>query len=266
MAPSDTNGNTESESKSTQDENDETDRKKPPEDTAEKRRTISEENSLDPIRQTIAERLQTSYQNAVHVTVSRAIDAEKLLTATETLTERLDVSVSVPDLVLLALSETLDEHPAFNATYEDGTHRLYEEHNIGVAVDIDAGLVAPVLTSVETMSLRKIATERRDLTKRVQSGDFTMSDLKGGTITVTNLGPFDIDSFTPIINPPQVAIIGLNRIREQPCPGKDSVEIRHQINVDLSFDHRVVDGADASRFLGTLTENIENINALTPDE
>jgi pyruvate dehydrogenase E2 component (dihydrolipoamide acetyltransferase) len=206
------------------------------------------------MRRTIADRLTESYQNAVHVTVSRELDAEPLLDRADSA----GADVGLIDALLAAVSATLSDHPAFNATFEDGTHRIYEEHNIGVAVDIDAGLVTPVIGSVDQTSLPEIASERRRLTERMQAGDYTMSDFRGGTFTVSNLGPLGSGSFTPIINPPEIAILGVNRIRERPRQGEDgSVTFRKTITVDLSFDHRVVDGAAAARFLDTLAGHVK---------
>jgi pyruvate dehydrogenase E2 component (dihydrolipoamide acetyltransferase) len=226
-------------------------------------RTIAEEHSLGPMRRTIANRLQESYRNAVHVTVSRDVDAESLVRAADAL----DDPVSLTDVLLRALSDALDSHPAFNATFEDGTHRRYEEHNVGVAVDIDAGLVTPVIADVSSKSPGEIAAERRRLTERVQSDEYDMSDLRGGTFTVTNLGVLGVDSFTPVINPPEVAILGVDRIVERARPGNGDgdIEFRRQLTLDLSFDHRVVDGADAARFLGTLAEHVEDATQYTDE-
>jgi pyruvate dehydrogenase E2 component (dihydrolipoamide acetyltransferase) len=220
-------------------------------------RTVTEERSLGPMRKTIANRLQESYQEAVHVTVSRAIDVGPLLGAVDAAgpADEDGTEPSLIDGLLCALSETLGEHPAFNATFEDGTHRLYEEHNVGVAVDIEEGLVTPVLADIGTKTLGEIARERTHLVERVKNGDYSMSTFDGGTFTVSNLGPLGVDSFTPVINPPEIAILGVGRVRERAVPGDDS-SIRSELTVDLSFDHRVVDGADAARFLGTLDENL----------
>ena len=236
-----------------------------PADADETGRTVREERSLSRMRETIANRLQESYRSAVHVTANRDVDAEELLRATEIADDRLEADVSVVDLLLCAVSATLEDHPAFNATFEDETHRLYEEHNVGVAVDIEAGLVAPVLRDIGSKSLGEVATERRRLTAAVQSGEYTMSDLRGGTFTVTNLGALGVDSFTPIINPPEIAILGVNRIRERPQRGDDGLEFRKRIGFDLSFDHRIVDGADAARFLGSLAEYTESAERFVPD-
>ena len=268
----------------------------PSDDPAE--RTVASERSLSPMRRTIAARLQESYREAVHVTVSREVSAAAALAASDV---ELDgdggdpVSPSVTDVLLCALSDSLADHPSFNATFEDGTHRIYEEHNIGVAVDIDQGLVTPVLEDVGSKSLAEITRERRRLTDRVRAGEYSMSTFEGGTFTVSNLGPLGSDSFTPVINPPEVAILGVNRIREAvvpataaegrdasgaggdghgagddgdsaggdgvPADGDGRFTTDERMTLDLSFDHRVVDGADAARFLGTLADHLDDADA-----
>ena len=215
-------------------------------------RTIAEEHSLGPMRRTIANRLQESYRNAVHVTVSRDVDAESLVRAADAL----DDPVSLTDVLLRALSDALDSHPAFNATFEDGTHRRYEEHNVGVAVDIDEGLVTPVVADIGSKPLGEIAADRQRLTKQVKDGEYSMSTFKGGTFTISNLGPLGVDSFNPVINPPEIAILGVGRITENVVPDGDDITRQHRLTFDLSFDHRVVDGADAARFLETLAEHV----------
>lgn len=213
-------------------------------------RTVVESVELNATRRTIAKRLGESYREAVHVTVSRSIDATGLLDAAGSLAKD---EGSIVDVFLLALSATLDEHPRFNATFEDETLTTYREHNIAIAVDTDAGLLAPVVADVGSLAVGELAARRRELTERVQAGEQTLADLRGGTITVTNLGPLGVDAFDPIINPPQVAIVGLNRIRDDAYRTDDGeVDLRPEVNVDLTFDHRVHDGADAARVLETL--------------
>lgn len=221
--------------------------------------TREEERPLTGMRSTIAERLGQSNREAVHVTEHRSADAEELLAAATAADEALSPDVSVTDILLMALSATLDAHPEFNATFEDGVHRLREAHNICVAVDIDAGLIAPVISDVDSLSLSDLAVKRRDVTDRALSGEYTMDDLTGGTITVSNLGVLGVERFDPVINPPQIAILGVNTIKREVVPtDNDEVTVRKRISFSLSFDHRIVDGADAARFLGTLVEHVEN--------
>src|SRR6056297_220090 len=230
-------------------------------------RTLAAERPFGGMRKTIASRLSESDREAVHVTVHREADAEALLSAADTADDALETDVSVQDVLLRAISATLADHPAFNATFEDDVHELWEEHNVGIAVDIEQGLIAPVLSDVESKSLAELADERRDLVGRATSGDYTMDDLEGGTLTVTNLGVLGVEAFDPIINPPQVAILGVDAIAEQPTRGDDdSIEWRRHLPFDLSFDHRVVDGADAARFLETLVDHVENPWPLLPED
>ncbi|WP_306057130.1 2-oxo acid dehydrogenase subunit E2 [Natronococcus wangiae] len=230
-------------------------------------RALAEERPFDGMRRTIASRLGESYREAVHVTVHREADAEGLLDAADAADATLETDVSVQDVLLLAASATLEEHPAFNATFEDEVHRLWAEHNVGVAVDIDQGLIAPVLRDVGGKSLETIATERRELVRSATEGEYTMDHLQGGTFTVTNLGVLGVESFDPIINPPQVAILGVDAVAEAPVRGtSDEIEWRRRLPLDLSFDHRVVDGADAARFLATLVDHLEDPWPLLPDE
>ena len=221
--------------------------------------TLIEERKFNGMRQTIANRLSQSYRNAVHVTTHRKVNAEELLKAANAADKASDGDVSMSDILLLALSATLAEHDEFNATFEDNTHQIYADHNICVAVDIEEGLIAPALRGVESMSVEDIATERRALTDRALNGEFTNDDLQDGTFTVTNLGVLGVESFDPVINPPQVAILGVNAIGTRPQPDADQgFTFQQYLPLDLSFDHRVVDGADAARFLQTLKEHIEN--------
>jgi len=229
----------------------------PDEPAGSSTRTVHEANELSGIRTTIANRLTESYRSAPHVTVGRDLRAGALLDAVDAAREGLDAEVSLTDLLLIAVSAALDEHPAFNATFEDGVHRTYEEHNVGVAVDVEGGLVTPVVEGVDRRTIPEVAAERRRLTDRALSGSFTSDDLSGGTFTLSNLGVFDVDSFTPIINPPEVAILGVSRVREVPVrDGAGGVAFDRRLRVDLSFDHRVVDGADAARFLSTLADRV----------
>ncbi|WP_394741573.1 2-oxo acid dehydrogenase subunit E2 [Natronococcus roseus] len=229
-------------------------------------RSLLEERPFDGMRRTIASRLGESYREAVHVTTHREADAEALFGAVDAADDALEADVSVQDVLLLAISAALEDHPEFNATFEDDTHRLWNEHNLGVAVDVEQGLIAPVLRDVDEKSLEAVARERRELVGAALEGEYTMDDLRGGTFTVTNLGVLGVESFDPIINPPQVAILGIDAVAERPTRGPDDgVEWRRHLPFDLSFDHRVVDGADAARFLETLIERVEEPWALLPD-
>jgi len=221
--------------------------------------TVREERRLAGVRRTIADRLGRSDREAVHVTVHREVVADAALDAVEAAEEGLGVDVSLEDVLLLALSATLADHPEFNARVEDGVHTLYEERAVCVAVDSDAGLVAPVVGDLRGQSLSAVARARREAVDTALSGDYGMDDLRGGTFTVSNLGTLGVESFDPVINPPQVAILGVNVVVERARPAEGGgVRFERRLPLDLSFDHRVVDGADAARALATLADHLEN--------
>ncbi len=210
--------------------------------------TIDEERPLSGVRRTIAARMSRSAREAPHVTLNREVEVERALQTAEELAQAGDGSIGFTDLLVAATVRALERYPDFNAWFEDGRLRSVSEVNVAIAVDAAAGLVTPVIRESERRSLVEIARERRRLTDAVLDGEYSMDDLRGGTFTISNLGMFGVDSFDPIINPPQVAILGVGRVRdgdERSC------------TLSLSFDHRVVDGADAARFLDALTTGIE---------
>ena len=214
-------------------------------------RTVAQAQQLSGMQRTISERLSESERNAVRVTLNRSFDAGAV-TRTVGAAREAGLGVTVTDVLLAAVSEALGAHPALNAVFEEGEHRLIEEVNLGVAVDIDGGLVTPVLADVTGEAVETVAERRRDLVERTRAGDFTTDDLEGGTFTVTNLGTFGVDHFDPVIDPPQVAILGVGRTRDD-----------GSMTLSLSFDHRVVNGADAARFLETLVETASDPDALS---
>lgn len=225
----------------------------------------TERRPLDGVRRTIASRLGQSYREAIHVTVGRRADAEALLAATDA-AAAVAPEATLTDVLLRALSATLAAHPAFNATFEDSEHRLYDDQHISLAVDADVGLVAPVIRGINELSFDDLVAARRSLVDRVQEGAYTTDDLRGGTFTVSNLGPGGVEWFTPIINPPQVAILGVNAIERQAVPDASGDPTFHRVlPLSLTFDHRVVDGADAARFLDTLVGHLEAPWPLLPD-
>lgn len=228
--------------------------------------TVQKERPLDGMRKTIANKLGESYRNAIHVTLHRDIDAEEILSAATVADSVFDVDISMMDVLLVAISETLDEHPEFNATFENGIHRMHDVINICVAVDINEGLIAPAIEEAGDKSIKEIAGSRRDWIERARTGDYTMEDLQGGTFTVSNLGVFGVNAFNPIINPPQIAILGVDAINQRPTPDGSGVNFKRYFGVDLSFDHRVVDGADAARFLSSLVEKVEDPWQVLPDK
>lgn len=219
--------------------------------------TITEERDFTGMRRTIAKRMAQSARQAPHVTLNREVSVGRAFETAEELAADRDAPIGFTDIIIGATVRALDAHPAFNAWFEGDSLRFVAERNVALAVDAEAGLVTPVVRSAAERSLDSIAIERRQLTDAVLDSTYSMDDLQGGTFTITNLGMFGVDSFDPIINPPQVAILGVGAIR-------DSDDGRN-CTLSLSFDHRVVDGADAARFLETLTEGVESPSLVVAD-
>lgn len=215
--------------------------------------TVTEQRELSGMRRTIARRMGQSARQKPHVTLNRAVSAERALAVVSEYRDT-EIEIGLNDLLVCSAVEALETHPEFNAWFGEGTLSLVEEVNVGIAIDVEDGLVTPVLRDAASKTPAQLARERVDLTELVQAGDYSMDDIQGGTFTISNLGMFNVDSFDPIINPPEIAILGVGQIRER--------DEEPELTLSLSFDHRVVDGADAARFLNTLTEGFTSPTAL----
>jgi pyruvate/2-oxoglutarate dehydrogenase complex dihydrolipoamide acyltransferase (E2) component len=164
------------------------------------------------------------------------------------------VVVTLTRLVVKACAVALGAYPQLNARLEGSQIALSDAVHVGLAVDQEAGLIVPVLRDAHQRSLKDVSRALRDLTQRAASGGLTQSEVEGGTFTVTSLAGSVVDAFTPILNPPQVAILGLGRVRDVAGFETDRI-VRHRVTtLSLTFDHRALDGAPAARFLGRLTE------------
>jgi pyruvate dehydrogenase E2 component (dihydrolipoamide acetyltransferase) len=176
------------------------------------------------------------------------------------------VSVTYTHAIVKAAALALAEHPRLNSTLEGDVIRLPDEVNVGVAVALDEGLIVPVVREADRKSLRQIAVEARELSEKARQGTLTVDEVTGGTFTVTTLGMYDVDVFTPIVNPPQCAILGVGRVKEVPAFEGDRVVRRSVLNLSLSFDHRVVDGAPAAEFLRRVKYYLEHPDLLVTEE
>lgn len=207
--------------------------------------TVTGEKELSGMRATIARRMEASARDKPHVTLKRDVPVSRALAAIDELG---DDEFGLTDLLVVVSVEALETHPQFNAWYGDETLTLIDEINIGFAVDVDDGLVTPILRDAARKSPLELAAEREELTETVLKGKFDADDIQGGTFTISNLGMFGVDSFDPIINPPEISILGVGRIQD----GNGDPEI----TLSFSFDHRVADGADAARFLETIVDGL----------
>ncbi len=216
------------------------------------------------LRRTIAERMSQSAFTAPHVTLMTEAEATNLVSARAQLNEELPAADKISYNTLLAAltARALREHPNLNARWEADGIRMLAEINIALAVDTERGLMTPVLREVDKLNLVTVQRGYAALVDRALAGKSLPDDFAGGTFTVTNLGGLDVDGFTPIINPPQAAILGVGRIVEKPVARDGAVVVRPMVTLSLSFDHRIVDGAPAAKFLQRVKQLVERPMAL----
>jgi pyruvate dehydrogenase E2 component (dihydrolipoamide acetyltransferase) len=162
--------------------------------------------------------------------------------------------VSLNDMLTKAVAVALRRHPRLNATLVNQEVRLHDSVNIGVAVNLDEGLIVPVVRHADQKDLGQLARESRDLAEKARAGRLQLDALSDGTFTITNLGTTGIDLFTPIINPPQVAILGVGMVQRRPVVVGDALAIRPAVYLCLVFDHRALDGVPAANFLQELQQ------------
>jgi len=208
------------------------------------------------VRQMIAERMTESLHTMAQVTITAEVDATELVKLREQI--KVDFDLTYTDLVVKAVAKALREHPLLNATLVGDEIQLLEEIHIGVAVALEDGLIVPVVRDADKKSLQEIAHETQRLAAKTREGTLTVDEVTGSTFTVTNLGMYGVEIFTPIINPPEVAILGVGRIGEKPAFHGGQIVKRSLMQLSLTFDHRIVDGAPAAEFLHTVKELLES--------
>lgn len=218
---------------------------------------------ISATRRTIAERMVASLRTTAPVTLATRANAANLLgLRAQFKAAALSPAATIPtvtDVVIKLTAAALAKHPVLNSRWEDEGVVSPSTIDIGIAVDVDYGLVVPVVRDVARIGLRELAERSRDLAERARARRIPAEELAGGTFTVTNLGALDIDAFTPIVNPPQAAILGIGAIRREPIVlPDDRITPGDMLTLSLTFDHRVVDGAPAARFLQTLVAMIES--------
>jgi pyruvate dehydrogenase E2 component (dihydrolipoamide acetyltransferase) len=208
-------------------------------------------------RRTIAERMLTSVRSTAPVTLATTADATELVKLRERYKTTANPVPSYADFFIKLVESALKDHPRLNARW-DGDRVIEETNiNIGFAVDTEAGLMVPVIRDVPSLELVEIAQRAQELIERARQGKLKPDEMRGGTFTITNLGAYGIDAFTPIINYPECAILGIGRIAKHPVVIGEVIAIRDMVTLSLTFDHRIVDGAPAARFLQTLVGLIE---------
>jgi pyruvate dehydrogenase E2 component (dihydrolipoamide acetyltransferase) len=223
---------------------------------------------LEGIRKVAAERMVQSFTTAPHFYLSVEVDAGLLLRMRESLVvsieEKTGVRPTISDLLIKIAGQALQEHPEVNSVWIEGGVRRLETANVGLAVATDRGLVVPVFHNANRKSLSEITTERHAFTEKARAGRLSLQDLEGGSFTISNLGMFAVDQFNAIINPPQATILAVGRIKERPAVVDGHLTVRPTMFLTLSVDHRILDGAEAARFLARLVALIEEPYLLMP--
>lgn len=223
--------------------------------TAPERPAERQPHPLDPVRATIARRLQASQRNAVAVTLTREVDATALVALRTQLLEAWPADaprLTITDLLMVIAARCLVRHPHLNGTFDGQLVTDDGPVDLALAVDTPRGLVTPVLRACERRDLAGVARERQNLVERALANRLTHAELEGGSFTLSNMGALGIDAFTPVLNPPQIAIMGVGRIRPVVAVLEGAPVVRQSMILSLTFDHRVVDGAPAARFLGDI--------------
>jgi pyruvate dehydrogenase E2 component (dihydrolipoamide acetyltransferase) len=208
--------------------------------------------------------MHASLAQSAQLTLNSSFDASAILKFRKNLKEKAQVlgleNITLNDIILYAVAKTLKNHRDANAHYlgELGVIRYFNTVNLGIAVDTGRGLVVPTIFYADRLSLSELAKESKKIIGEAQSGSIAPDKLKGGTFTVTNLGALGIESFTPVINPPQTCILGVNNITRRVKQVSNQDIFYDCMALSLTFDHRALDGAPAARFLQELCAGLEN--------
>jgi pyruvate dehydrogenase E2 component (dihydrolipoamide acetyltransferase) len=213
---------------------------------------------LTQIRKTIAKRLAQSLGPVPTFYLTMEADMTRAAEARDGLNALGEGKVSFNDIVIKATALALRHHPACNAWWQDDRIRYWNEVHVAMAVAVEDGLITPVIRHADLKSLRQIGAEARDMAARARDRKLKPEEYTGGTFSVSNLGMFDIDEFTAIINPPEAGILAIGRIADQVVAHEGQVAVRKRMRVTMSCDHRVIDGATGSQFLRTLVRMLEN--------
>ncbi len=217
---------------------------------------------LSPMRRTIAERTSLSKSNIPHFYTSATIDMQaaiELRRQTQEMAEHSNQKQpTITDICTLATALTLREFPELNARFDGATLSIHEDINIGLVIGLAEGMLIPVIQSADQLNLFSLAAITHQLRQRAEAGQLRSRDMGPGTFTISNLGMFEIDSFTAVINQPEVGILALGKIKEQPTAINGKLIIHPLMTATLSVDHRVIDGIFAARFLTAFKDLLEN--------
>ena len=219
-----------------------------------------EDVPLTQIRKTIAKRLVTSIGPIPHFFLTTEVDMERAAEAREAINKQLgdQGKISFNDIVIKATALALAQHTACNAWFQDDHIRYWHEVHIGMAVAIPDGLITPVIRNADLKSMLAIGAEAKALAQKARDRKLQPNEYTGATFSVSNLGMFDIDQFTAVINPPEAGILAVGSIVQKPVVEEGAIKARRRLRLTMSCDHRVIDGATGAAFLKTLKQMLEN--------
>ncbi|MDP4133629.1 MAG: dihydrolipoamide acetyltransferase family protein [Bacillota bacterium] len=227
---------------------------------------ITWEEKLPGIRKAIAKSMHQSLSTMAQLTLNTSFDATEIMNFRAKVKASAEAmgleNITLNDIVLFAVSRILPNHPAMNAHFFDDKMVYFKNVQLGLAVDTQRGLMVPTIANADTLSLNEIAKQAKGLAKEAQGGTIAPDKLKGGSFTVTNLGSLGIESFTPVINPPQTGILGVDTITKKAREVNGEIKMYPSMGLSLTFDHRAVDGAPAAKFLKDLATALENFSVM----
>jgi pyruvate/2-oxoglutarate dehydrogenase complex dihydrolipoamide acyltransferase (E2) component len=218
--------------------------------------SAAQEIPIAGVRKVVFKNMHLSLATQAQLTVHTEASAEAVIGLRKKLNAA-GAKVSYNAILVKVIAQALKQHPLVNASVEGEVIKVWRQVHVGVAMDLGKGLIVPKVRNAETKSIREISADLDRLVEAAKAGSLGLDDLTLGTFTLTNLGAWDIDDFTPIVNHPESAILGVGRIVEKPVARNGQVVIEPRLALSLSFDHRIIDGAPGAAFLKTIKEMIE---------
>lgn len=221
----------------------------------------AQEMKVSGIRKVIAGRMHDSLQQTAQLTMNMKVDVTELIAlqkqTAETVQNRYENKLTVTDFIARAVVLSLQQHPQMNSAYINETIHLFKHVHLGMAVAIDKGLVVPVIRHSEKCSLIELSSSIKTLAQKARVGQLSSDEMQGSTFTISNLGSYGVEHFTPILNPPESGILGVGAVYDTPVFKGETIEKRSILPLSLTFDHRVLDGAPAAAFLQTVKQFLE---------
>ncbi|NOT54746.1 MAG: 2-oxo acid dehydrogenase subunit E2 [Deltaproteobacteria bacterium] len=224
---------------------------------------VTQNMPLRGMRKVIAERMHRSLQGSAQLTITTEVDVTQLIDRRQEVQR--EFSATYTDFIVQSCAHALKQHPRMNSTLDGDTIRHLSDVHVGLAVALEEGLIVPVVHHTDKKSLKEIAQEAKGLAEKARAGKLSIEEVSGGTFTVSNLGMYGVDGFTPIINSPQTGILGVGRIVEKPVIYRGEIAKRSMMVLSLTFDHRVIDGAPAGAFLQTVADLLAHGNRISLD-